>query len=107
MFKMIERPADCETRFVIRFLKERNVKLAHIRRQVCDVYGENAMSDGIVRKWVREFSRDNVHAKPLSSGPSVVSDDLVGAVEAKVCEDRRFTVSSLSLHFQQILRTVL
>jgi hypothetical protein len=37
----------------------------------------------------------------------VVRDDLVRVVEAKVREDRRFTISSLSLHFQQISRTVL
>ena len=38
MFKMIECPADCQIRSVIRFLKK------------CEVYGENAMSDGMVRK---------------------------------------------------------
>ena len=59
---MIERPADCEIRTVIRFLNARNVKPADIHCQICEVYGENAMSDGMVRKWVRRFSeaRDNV-----------------------------------------------
>jgi transposase len=73
---MIERPADCEIRSVIRFLNARNVKPADIRRQICEVYGENAMSDGMVRKWVRKFneSRDNVHEEPRSGRPSVVSD---------------------------------
>ena len=67
------------------------------------------MSDGMVRKWVRKFNegRDNMHDEPRSGRPAVVSDDLVRAVEAKFYEDRRFTVSSLSLHFQQISRTVL
>ena len=67
------------------------------------------MSEGMVRKWVREFNEgcDNVHDEPWSGRPSVVSDNLVGAVEAKVREERRFTISSLSLHFQQISRTVL
>jgi hypothetical protein len=39
------------------------VKLADIHRQICEVYGENAMSDGMVRKWVRQFNegRENVH----------------------------------------------
>jgi transposase len=108
MFKMIKRPADCEIRPVIRFLNARNVKPADIHSHICEVYGANAMSDGTVRKWVRKFNegRDNVH-EPRSGRPSVVSDDLMGAVEAKVCEDRRFTISSLSLHFQQISRTVL
>jgi hypothetical protein len=63
MFKTIERPADCEVRYVIRFLNARNVKPADIHRQICEVYGENAMSDGMVRKWVRQFNegRENLH----------------------------------------------
>ncbi|GFG28283.1 hypothetical protein Cfor_07905 [Coptotermes formosanus] len=67
------------------------------------------MSDGMVRKWVRKFNedRDNVHHEPRSGRPSVVSDDLVRAIEAKVREDGRFTISSLSLYFQRISRTVL
>jgi hypothetical protein len=38
MFKMIERPADCEIRSVIRFFNARNVKPADIHRQICEVY---------------------------------------------------------------------
>ena len=47
----------------IRFLNARNAKPADIRSQICEVYGENAMSDGMVRKWARKFeeSRDNGH----------------------------------------------
>ena len=54
------------------------------------------------RKWVRKFNEghDNMHDELRSSQLSVVSDDLVHAVEAKVCEDRWFTILSLSLHFQ-------
>jgi uncharacterized protein (UPF0335 family) len=65
MFEMIERLADCEIRPVIRFLNARNVKTADIHRQICEVY-DDAMSDGIVRKWVRKFNefRDNVHDEP-------------------------------------------
>jgi hypothetical protein len=62
----------------------------------------------MVRNWVRKFSegRDNVH-KLCNDQPSVVTDDLVCAVKAKVREDRQFNILSLSLHFQQISRTVL
>jgi transposase len=109
MFKMVKHPTDCEIRSVIHFLNARNVKPADIRCQICDVYGQNAVSGGMVRKWVRKVNkgRYNIHDEPRSSRPSVVSDDLVHAVESKVCEDRRFTISSLSLYFQQISRTVL
>jgi transposase len=79
------------------------VKPADIR-QIYEVYGENAMSDGMVRKWVRSFNerRDNVHDEQRSGRLSVISDDLVRVVKAKVREDRRFTISSPSLHFQEI-----
>jgi len=36
-----------------------------------------------------------------------VNDDLVRKVNERVRDDRRFTISDLSLHFLQILRTVL
>jgi hypothetical protein len=50
------------------FLNARNVKPADIHRNVCEVYGENAMSDGIVRKWDRKFkeSRDKMYDEPRS-----------------------------------------
>jgi hypothetical protein len=109
MFKMIERPADCEIRSVIHFLNAKNVKPADIHRQICEVYGENAMNDGMVRKWVRQFNegRENVHDEARSGRPSVVNDDLVCAVDSKVHKDRQFTILSLSLHFPQISRTIL
>jgi hypothetical protein len=55
MFKTIVRPADCEVWSVIHFLNARNVKPVDIHHQICEVYGETAMSDGKVRKWVRKF----------------------------------------------------
>jgi hypothetical protein len=45
----IENPASCDKWSVIKFLNAKNVRLAEIYRQVCEVYGENAMSDGMVR----------------------------------------------------------
>jgi hypothetical protein len=58
----IENPASCEIRSVIIFLNAKNVCPAEIYRQVCEVYGENAMSDGMVT-WCRMFTegRTNVH----------------------------------------------
>ena len=49
MFKTIEGAADYEIRSVIRFLKARN-------HQTFQVYGDNAMSYGMVRKRVRVFN---------------------------------------------------
>jgi len=67
------------------------------------------MSDGMVRKWVRMFNegRENVHDEARSGRPSLVNDDLVRKVKERVRDDRRFTVSDLSLHFPQISRTLL
>ena len=56
MFKTIEGAADCEIQSVIRFLKARNVLQSEIHHQTFQVYGDNAMSDGVVRKWVRMFN---------------------------------------------------
>ena len=56
MFKKIENPAACEMRSVIRFLNAKNMTPAEIHRQLCDVYGEHAMSSSMVRRWVRLFN---------------------------------------------------
>ena len=71
MFKTIEGAADCEIRSVIRFLNVRNV-----HHQICQVYGDNAMSDSMVRKWARMFNegRENVHDEARSGRPSLVND---------------------------------
>jgi len=48
MFKTIEGPADCEMRSAICFLKARNVLPSEIHHHICQVNGDNAMSDGMV-----------------------------------------------------------
>ena len=74
IFKIIKRPANCEIWSVIPFLNATNVKLADIHRQICEVYNENAMSEGMVRKWVRKFSDGhNMHDKLRSGRPSAVT----------------------------------
>ena len=85
LFKTIEGAADCEIRSVIRFLNARNVLPSGIHHQICEVYGDNAMSDGMVRKWVRMFNerRENVHDEARSGRPSLVNDDLVRKVKRK------------------------
>ena len=67
MFKTIEGAADCEIRPVICFLNTKNVLPSEIHHQICQVYGDNAMSDSMIRKWVRMFNegRQNVHDEAL------------------------------------------
>ena len=81
---------------------------SEVHHQICQAYGDNAMSDGMVRKWVRMFNegRENVHDEARSGRPSLVNDDLVRKVTERVRDDRRFTISDLSLHFSQISRTL-
>jgi len=109
MFKTIEGAVDCEIRSVIRFLNARNALPIEIHHQICQVYGDNAMSDGMVRKWVpiSNEGRENLHDVARSGRPYLVNDDLVRKVNERVRNDRRFTISDLSLHFPQIARTLL
>ena len=68
MFKTIEGAADCEIRSVIRFFfNSRKVLPSEIHHQICQVYGGNAMSDGMARKWVQMFKegRENVHDEDI------------------------------------------
>jgi len=53
MFKTNEGASNCEIQSVIRFLNARNVLPSEIHHQFCQVYGDNAMSDGMFRKRVR------------------------------------------------------
>jgi len=103
MFKTIE------IRSVVRFLNARNVLPSEIHHQICQVYGDNAMSDGMVRKWFRKFNegRENVHDEARSGRPSLVNDDLVRKTNERARDDRRFTIFDLSLHFLQISRILL
>jgi len=109
VFKTIEGAADREIRSVIRFLNARNVLPIEIHNQICQVYGDNAMRDGMVRKWAQMLSevRENVHNEARSVRLSLVNDDLVRKVNERVRDDRRFTISDLSLHFPHISRTLL
>jgi transposase len=85
MFKKIEKPPTCEMQSVNRLLSAKNMKPADIHHQICEVYEEHAMSDSMVRRWVRHFNEgwENVHDIPWSGRPSVVR-----AVEEKIQENR-------------------
>ena len=46
---LIENRADCEIHSVIRSLSAKGVKAVEIHRNIYEVYGQNIMSDGMVR----------------------------------------------------------
>ena len=72
---------------------------SEVRNQIYQVYGDNAMSDGMVRKcvWMFNEGREDVQDKARSERPSLVNDDLVCKVNVRVRDDRHFTISDLSL----------
>ncbi|KOC62608.1 hypothetical protein WH47_04269, partial [Habropoda laboriosa] len=69
------------------FLNARNVKSADIHRQLCEAYGEHAMSDSMVRRWVRNFndSRENVHDDSQFRHFQFISHTFHGHFFMKLC----------------------
>ncbi|GFT26409.1 dynein beta chain, ciliary [Trichonephila clavipes] len=87
-------------------LEESKVKAAaDIHRQITEIYDTEAMSDSKIRKWVRKFKDrwTNVYDEERSGRPSVITDDLRQAVETKIREKRRFTITTLSWNFRTFL----
>ncbi|GBM03748.1 hypothetical protein AVEN_134964-1 [Araneus ventricosus] len=84
----------------------KDVKTAEIHRQITEVYEENILSEGMVRKWVRAIKdvRTNVHDEERSGRPSVITEDLVQKVDGKVRTDAlRFHIYVMSfLKFQEV-----
>lgn len=97
MYNRIENLATCELRPVLWFLNAKNIKPTDIHHQIYKVYGENMISDSMVRKWVQLFNEGctNVHNENLWLMTWCT-------VERKIHENRRFTILSLSIHFLQI-----
>ncbi|XP_031327821.1 protein GVQW3-like [Photinus pyralis] len=74
---IIDSAAKCELRSVIRFLCAEGHNAAEIHRRMSKVYGDNFMSDSMVRKWFREFKegRTDVHDEGGQGRKSVATDD--------------------------------
>jgi hypothetical protein len=98
----IENPTSCEIWSVVKFFNAKNVCPAEIYQQVCEVYRENAMSDGMVRRWCRMFSEGRMNVHDRSGHLSLVTADLLDQVNEKIRENRRFTMSELRTHFPHI-----
>jgi transposase len=96
----IENPASCAIRLVIKLFNAKNIHPAEIYEKFCEVYGENVMSDGVVRRWCRMFSerRTNVHDGDRSVRPSLVTAYLLDQVNEKIGKNR-FTFFSTSIGF--------
>ncbi|XP_066906181.1 protein GVQW3-like [Halyomorpha halys] len=108
MYPAIENPTTCEVRSVIRFWLARNNRPIEIYRQLCDVYGQEIMSESRVRQWCIDFKNGctSVHEKDCSGRPCLVTDDLAMQSNDKIRENRLFTITELSEHFLQISRSL-
>ena len=71
--------------------------------------GDNVISDVMDRKQFRMFNegREDVQDEARRGCPSLANNDMVRIVNESVCDDRRFIIPALSLHFPQISRTLL
>jgi len=80
---------------------------SEIHHQICKVYGDNAMSDGMVRKcvWMFNEGRENVHDEARSGRPSLVNDDLVRKVNEKTDFSQFLICPCTFLRFQGLYST--
>jgi hypothetical protein len=63
MCPAIDNPASCEIHDVIHFLHPKNLSAVEIHHELCAIYGQNVMSEGIVRLCCRMFKygHTNIH----------------------------------------------
>jgi hypothetical protein len=82
MAALIQSPAKCEVRSVIRFVSAKGERPAEIHKQIVAAYG-NTMNWQSVTKWCRESSegRTDVLYEQRSGRPSLISDDLLQAAD--------------------------
>jgi hypothetical protein len=55
MCPAIDNPASCEIHAVTHFLHAKNMSAVEIRHELCAIYSQNVMSEGIIRPWCRMF----------------------------------------------------
>ncbi|KAJ4426467.1 hypothetical protein ANN_27281 [Periplaneta americana] len=109
MNDVIDNPADCEVRSVIRFLNARHLKPAEIYRQLKEVYGDTVMNEINVKKWCEMFNngQTNVHDETRPGRPSLITEDLKTKVNDRILQDRRTSLDELHIAFPDISRSLL
>lgn len=75
----------------MKFLNAINVRPREIYPQINYTYEENAMSNGMVRKWIRMFNegRGNVHDEERGGRPSLITEVLVSCIDEQVHREKR------------------
>jgi len=91
-------------------LAVKDIRKLYVSIQNYAVYGDNAMSDGMVRKCVRMFNegRENVHDEARSVRPSLVNDNLVRKVKDVTTDVSQFLICPCTfLRFQGLYSMIL
>jgi hypothetical protein len=96
MAALIQSPAKCEVRSVIRFLNAKGERPAEVHKQIVAVCGK-VMNRQNVTKCCRELceGRADVHDGQRSSRPSSISDDLLQEIEGEIRANRSVTIREL------------
>jgi len=88
-------------------MNARIVLPSEIHHQICRVYSDNAMSDGMLGNGLGCSMKDERTCTMRREVHLWWMMIWCVKVNESVCDDRRFTISELSLHFPQISRTLL
>ncbi|GBM29192.1 hypothetical protein AVEN_27805-1 [Araneus ventricosus] len=96
---MIDSPAKCELRSVIRFLQAEGNIAGAIHRRISRVYGANVLSDGGAREWCGKSkdSRTDVHDKDGHGCKSVGVNTLFNELTKSLKRETEVTLNFLGI----------
>ncbi|GBN61495.1 hypothetical protein AVEN_232440-1 [Araneus ventricosus] len=94
---------------VARFLQAEGNIAADIHRQLCRIYGENFICDGVVHEKCRKCKegRTDIHDGGEQGQMSVTTEDLLQGVDQVVRQKQKFNTSELCLQFSKVSRSSL
>jgi len=108
MAALIQSPAKCEVRSVMRFINAKGECPAEIHKQIVAVYG-NIMNQQIVTKRCCEFSegRTDVHDEQRSGRQSLMSDNLLQEIEGEIHANQSMTIRELHHIIPEVSKTTI
>lgn len=97
---------SAKIRYALQFYYDKGTNAAQAHKQICAVYGQDALSKETARRWFRRFRSGNFDVKdaPRSGRPSTKKAD---KIIAKVKQDRHVSshdiAKELNIHHQTVL----
>jgi hypothetical protein len=106
MAVLIQSPAKCEVRSVLRFLNAKAERPGEIHKPIVAVYG-NITNWQNVMKWCCEFSegRTDVHDEQRSGRPSLIFHDLLQEIEGEIHANRCLMIRGLHHIIPEVSKT--